>query len=838
MLECFLKRTRGSITVMVTLILVPTIFFTGFLVDLARIKLYGSQAVMAADVYGEAVLTNYDNLLKELYGLYSVTQDEEALKAVEDLQNYVASSFKPNEDTIAFNYFGMETEYSGFMPYQNADVTLSYEPAENATLKNDAVLSTQIGDFMKFRIAQQLLDDGEFLMDAIDMAAGENSTAKVFQKKNEVDNKLGGTLKEVEKYYNTLKELNEYPQYIKEMKSSYDDLKTDIENIVNSSSYRIYKDYETNKDAIKEALKREADLEEGETLSSSDKALIEMYEDWCDDSNARRDKLSAKFQKVNKDFEDTCKDYDPVNVTNFEEKVVDLQKQAQVVKKELAEVAELRADLDKEMENMNGQNAEELKERIKLDYEKLDKIFGNELHDYNAKNFIDLADNIEKNQPVNQNYASQIDFIIERAEEIEEAYLDFESPMDYYETFDDTQYDDFQKTDRFKRLYNGLKDTFEMPEDQNEKIKAAKNKQKKADDKKKKAENQLKNDKEKTDARDIPNCISIGESSNTGDFGFTDLISTAASYMNLSSLGEAGNKLLLKFYTISYDFGMFSNRTTNIEANGDDGDASGESGGASPEEIEKAISLTGMELCKSYNYLYGAELEYILGGKKDSGGNLDVAKNRILAFRAVTNLAATFTIDEINLTIKAITAPLSPMLGPVVAAALRGGITLMETAADWGELKKGEEVIVFKTKWQHLQIKDDIEDLLGDLESGSGTGGADAPEPFGMDYEQYLWVMLMVMTPSDKVTSRTADLITLNINGIQQSVGEDEEKEIDHLDFTMDKTVTAVNATCSVHLDFAVMPDGFAEQVVEDDTHNALREYQKNFYKFTVTRGY
>ena len=778
MLECFLKRTRGSITVMVTLILVPTIFITGFLVDLARIKLYGSQAVMAADVYGEAVLTNYDNLLKELYGLYSVTQDEEALKAVEDLQNYVASSFKPNEDTIAFNYFGMETEYSGFMPYQNADVTLSYEPAENATLKNDAVLSTQIGDFMKFRIAQQLLDDGEFLMDTIDMAAGENSTAKVFQKKNEVDNKLGGTLKEVEKYYNTLKELNEYPQYIKEMKSSYDDLKTDIENIVNSSSYRIYKDYETNKDAIKEALKREADLEEGETLSSSDKALIEMYEDWCDDSNARRDKLSAKFQKVNKDFEDTCKDYDPVNVTNFEEKVVDLQKQAQVVKKELAEVAELRADLDKEMENMNGQNAEELKERIKLDYEKLDKIFGNELHDYNAKNFIDLADNIEKNQPVNQNYASQIDFIIERAEEIEEAYLDFESPMDYYETFDDTQYDDFQKTDRFKRLYNGLKDTFEMPEDQNEKIKAAKNKQKKADEKKKEAENQLK-DKEKTDARKIPSCISIGESSNTGDFGFTDLISTAASYMNLSSLGEAGNKLLLKFYTISYDFGMFSNRTTNIEADGDDADVSGESGGASPEEIEKAISLTGMELCKSYNYLYGAELEYILGGKKDSGDNLDVAKNRILAFRAVTNLAATFTIDEINLTIKAITAPLSPMLGPVVAAALRGGITLMETAADWGELKKGEEVIVFKTNWQHLQIKDDIEDLLGDLESGSGTGGADDPEPFGMDYEQYLWVMLMVMTPSDKVTSRTADLITLNINGIQQSVGEDEKKEIE-----------------------------------------------------------
>ena len=46
------KTVKGSITVLVTLILVPTIFFTGFMVDLARIKLYGNQAVMTADNYG------------------------------------------------------------------------------------------------------------------------------------------------------------------------------------------------------------------------------------------------------------------------------------------------------------------------------------------------------------------------------------------------------------------------------------------------------------------------------------------------------------------------------------------------------------------------------------------------------------------------------------------------------------------------------------------------------------------------------------------------------------------------------------------------------------------
>ena len=55
-MELFLKRSKGSITVLVTLILVPTIFFTGFLTDLSRLKLCGNQAAMAADNYGETVL--------------------------------------------------------------------------------------------------------------------------------------------------------------------------------------------------------------------------------------------------------------------------------------------------------------------------------------------------------------------------------------------------------------------------------------------------------------------------------------------------------------------------------------------------------------------------------------------------------------------------------------------------------------------------------------------------------------------------------------------------------------------------------------------------------------
>lgn len=188
-MELFLKRTKGSITVLVTLLLVPTIFFTSFLVDLARLKLYGNQAVMTADNYGEAVLSQYDNLLKELYGLFAVTQDEEALRELDKLQEYMKSSFDPSKNTISWEHLqaipGITTSYEGFMPYASAQVTLDREWIAGADLRNEAVLATQTGDFMRFRIAQQLTDDGSALLEAISQIQNAEGDAKAVKAKRD-----------------------------------------------------------------------------------------------------------------------------------------------------------------------------------------------------------------------------------------------------------------------------------------------------------------------------------------------------------------------------------------------------------------------------------------------------------------------------------------------------------------------------------------------------------------------------------------------------------------------------------------------------------------------------
>ena len=195
-MELFLKRSRGSITVLVTLILVPTIFFTGFLTDLSRLKLCGNQAVMAADNYGETVLTQYDNLLKELYGLFAVTQNEDGLKALDDLQAYMKTSFDPSSNGINWNHleaiqdFAGMNEVEGFMPYRSAKVEMSYEFPENANLGDNVVLAIQVGDFMRFRIAEQLLEDNTDLLDMLETVSNMEEDSKVIKKKTELDEKI------------------------------------------------------------------------------------------------------------------------------------------------------------------------------------------------------------------------------------------------------------------------------------------------------------------------------------------------------------------------------------------------------------------------------------------------------------------------------------------------------------------------------------------------------------------------------------------------------------------------------------------------------------------------
>lgn len=125
--------------------------------------------------------------------------------------------------------------------------------------------------------------------------------------------------------------------------------------------------------------------------------------------------------------------------------------------------------------------------------------------------------------------------------------------------------------------------------------------------------------------------------------GFSDYFSGGLSLKNLSAGGEHA---LDKFLVTSYDFGMFSSRVTGVKTPAENSSETNTVEGK--KDSKRDISLTGYEMSPDINYLYGAELEYLLGGYNNSVSNLNKSRNIICGVRETMNFAASYAITEIN----------------------------------------------------------------------------------------------------------------------------------------------------------------------------------------------
>ncbi|MBR4960945.1 MAG: hypothetical protein IKY52_08620 [Clostridia bacterium] len=300
--------------------------------------------------------------------------------------------------------------------------------------------------------------------------------------------------------------------------------------------------------------------------------------------------------------------------------------------------------------------------------------------------------------------------------------------------------------------------------------------------------------------------------------------------------------MLLKFYMIQYGFGMFSNRMTGTAKPADDDNSasssssSSSSGGTSEKNTVKEYSLTGYELCRKINYAYQAELEYIFSGHLSSASNLNHVRNYILTFRAVMNYAATYSIDKINRPISDLAkaaAHINPLLGIAVSAALRTAVTAVETVADWQLLTQRKSVVVVKNELSDMSVDlSEIASVLG------GDVGKSTEERSGVEltYEQYLTILLLLMTSTENVAMRIGDLIAINVSNVQSGLSED--AIMTDMSFNMKEAYTAVEAKCSVHLDFVIIPEHMAAMFMDEGTKGTWERNSKNTYSFTIIRAY
>ena len=190
-MRSFKKNSKGAVTVFVTLLLIPSILVSGTAVDMARISTARSVLQDANQLAGNSVLTQYNALLYDIYGLFGVSEEDPVLW--EMLNNYVSVSVfgEPSQDrslgTLQLFYgAGLSMEEVLF--------------AEDKDLNNIDVLRRQIEEYMKYR--GPVLIVTEFL-DALDDNTIKKDT-EVIQDKLSIDSGIAEMYEKYKELYDAI----------------------------------------------------------------------------------------------------------------------------------------------------------------------------------------------------------------------------------------------------------------------------------------------------------------------------------------------------------------------------------------------------------------------------------------------------------------------------------------------------------------------------------------------------------------------------------------------------------------------------------------------------------
>ena len=175
-------------------------------------------------------------------------------------------------------------------------------------------------------------------------------------------------------------------------------------------------------------------------------------------------------------------------------------------------------------------------------------------------------------------------------------------------------------------------------------------------------------------------------------------------------------------------------------------------------------------------------------------------------------------------------AAAAPLVRVAVSGALRLAVASVESAADWKLLMERKSVPLLKQNIKELSSLDKIEALIGKIEDKGGKPSIDIK----LSYENYLNLLIYLVVDTNTLVKRTSALITLNVNQSQNK-----GNTLSSLEFRMQDTVTAVNATCKVKMDFVIVPDNFMEMFASGtSTETTISSLENSYFGYSVIRGY
>ena len=207
MLKFFMKH-KGSVSIMMAIILLPTMALSALLVDLANRNMSKAMVESAGDLAASSALANYDSVLADVYGLFAISQTEKDLK--ENLTQYFT-------DTLdAAGLLSAEVENQlipGLVdaidlaalndPLIDVDVEVTEAAGvPNTALSDPHILQGQIIEFMKYRGPVEV---GLDLLDMVNALKGMNDKSKVTNQQMKVDEELSDLASAEKLFYRAIK---------------------------------------------------------------------------------------------------------------------------------------------------------------------------------------------------------------------------------------------------------------------------------------------------------------------------------------------------------------------------------------------------------------------------------------------------------------------------------------------------------------------------------------------------------------------------------------------------------------------------------------------------------
>ncbi|HAG14851.1 MAG TPA: hypothetical protein DCG49_13475 [Ruminococcus sp.] len=164
----FMRKAKGSISIFLCLIMLPMVTYSTMIIDASRLQAAKASIASAGDLTMNAAMSEYEQILQDMYGLFAVAQSEDDLKPAlkayfkQTIESQIAYNDSDRESAYVQNMANelvemifdqpegdAETVWSNFLQMQIDG--FNYTPVDGSALANPAVMKRQVIDYMKYK---------------------------------------------------------------------------------------------------------------------------------------------------------------------------------------------------------------------------------------------------------------------------------------------------------------------------------------------------------------------------------------------------------------------------------------------------------------------------------------------------------------------------------------------------------------------------------------------------------------------------------------------------------------------------------------------------------------